>query len=145
MNRILTGSIQGSVYHFSQPLPSDERHSQFSISDWLNHLGIQDDYCHSFLKNLIGSRKKTSNREFAAQIFAAILPTVALYSHFLAHIVNFYLDEQRKSVRDEIVKLINSGDKGAAAKVMGYVYEALRKDPPVSLPLFCRITGLTQL
>jgi hypothetical protein len=85
---------------------------------------------------LIGSRKKSSNREFAAQIFAAILPTVALYSHFLSHIVNFYLDKERKSVRDEIVKLANSRDKGAAAKVMGYVYEALRKDPPVSLPRF---------
>jgi len=84
---------------------------------------------HGFLKKLWQSSGKSSNtyREFASQIFAAVVPTAPVYSQAVATIVNFYLDADKKAEREEIVKLVASKEKDATDKVMGYVYEALRK------------------
>jgi linoleate 10R-lipoxygenase len=86
-------------------------------------------HSHAFLKKLWQSSGKASStyREFASQIFAAVVPTATLYSQAVATIVNFYLDADKQAAREEIVKLVASKEKDAADKVMGYVYEALRK------------------
>jgi len=55
------------------------------------------------------------------------VPTAALYSQTVAHVINFYLEEGRTNVRDEIARLVASNEEEALAKVMDYVYEALRK------------------
>ena len=60
----------------------------------------------------------------AAQAFSAVVPTAAHFSHAIAHVVNFYLDDDKQNERDEIVKLASaSRDKD----VMVYVREALRE------------------
>lgn len=41
--------------------------------------------------------------------------------------VDFYLDDDKRREREEIVKLAASRDKNDTAKVMVYVREALRK------------------
>ncbi|KAF9472690.1 hypothetical protein BDN70DRAFT_900339, partial [Pholiota conissans] len=67
--------------------------------------------------------------EFAAYLFAATVPTATLYSQALSHIVNFYLQDERKARREEIVVLSKSTDKDANAKIMRHAYEALRLHP----------------
>jgi linoleate 10R-lipoxygenase len=96
---------------------------------------MNDSYGHGFLAKLwqdIGKRQKDSHREFATQVFAAVVPTAALYSQYVAQVVDFYLDHGRKADREEIVRLVASADQNASAKVMAYVNEALRLRPPVS-------------
>lgn len=112
----------------------DKIDSWISISDSQNHLGMGEFNSHAFLKKLWQSFGKSSNsyREFASQIFAAVVPTAALYSQAVATVVNFYLDVNKQVAREEIVKLVESKEKDAADRVMGYVYEALRLDPPVA-------------
>ena len=108
---------------------------QAIINDLINHLGIGENYSHEYLKGLwktCGQTTKESYREFAAQIFASVVPTAALYSHCVAQVVNFYLGEDKKSAREELVQLIKANDKAASSKALAYVHEALRQDPPVS-------------
>src|SRR5258708_33988029 len=94
---------------------------------------MNDSYGHVFLEKLwhgIG-KSQDSYREFATQVFAAVVPTAELYSQYVAQVVDFYLDNDRKAAREEIVKLVASTDPNAAAKVMAYVNEALKLRPPV--------------
>ena len=63
--------------------------------------------------------------EFAAYLVAATVPTATLYSQALSHVVDFYLADERKAQREEIVALSKSTDKDANAKIMRYAYEAL--------------------
>ena len=95
---------------------------------------MNDSYGHDFLEKLwqdVGKSRNDSYREFATQVFATAVPTAALYSQYVAQVVDFYLDNDRKAVREEIVKLVASADPDASAKVMAYVNEALRLSPPV--------------
>lgn len=123
--------IQSFVFPLSPCCPVDPlEYAQLSASDRINHLGLTDNYSHGFLRNLWqAAGKECSPAQFAAQVFAAVIPTSALYSLSLAHIVNFYLDEDKKAARDKIVELAKSEDKNASAEIMKYVSEALSKWP----------------
>ncbi|KAF8154674.1 heme peroxidase [Crassisporium funariophilum] len=102
------------------------------ISDAQNHIGIENNNGHTFLRNLYKASGKKGTREFASQVFAAVVPTAALYSQAVAHVVNYYLEENNKEAREDIVSLVNSTDKDAASKVVAYIHEALRLDPPIA-------------
>jgi len=123
--------IQLFVFPLSPCCPVDPlEYAQLSASDHINHLGLPDNYSHGFLRNLWqAAGKECSPAQFAAQVFAAVIPTSALYSLSLAHIVNFYLDEDKKAARDKIVELAKSEDENASAEIMKYVSEALSKWP----------------
>ncbi|KAG6810599.1 hypothetical protein H0H92_011183, partial [Tricholoma furcatifolium] len=72
--------------------------------------------------------------ELAAYTVAAMIPTAAHFSHAVAQVVDFYLDDDKKKERAEIVELAASilTHNGKAGKIMEYVREALRLRPPVS-------------
>ncbi|KJA17192.1 hypothetical protein HYPSUDRAFT_46645 [Hypholoma sublateritium FD-334 SS-4] len=72
--------------------------------------------------------KKANPAEFASQLFAATVPTAALYSQALANVIDFYLDDDRHSIREKIVDLDQSAEN-KSAEIMVYVYEALRLRP----------------
>ncbi|KAF9524957.1 heme peroxidase [Crepidotus variabilis] len=106
--------------------------SMLPIPDVLSPRVAEDAYSQSTIKKLWNlTENKCTHREFASQLFATVAPTAALYSQSLAHVVNFYLDKDKKNARDEIVKLIHSGEGESLKKALGYVYEALRLDPPI--------------
>lgn len=66
--------------------------------------------------------------ELAAQVYFAVVPTTALFSQAVSDIVNFYLDDDKRKERDEIVKLASvSHGEEAVAKIMAYIREALRE------------------
>ncbi|KAF9042906.1 heme peroxidase [Panaeolus papilionaceus] len=104
-----------------------------SISDSRNHQGVEGSDPHAFLKKLWATAGKGSSRkEFTAALFAALIPSAALYSQAVSHIINFYLDDDKKVAREEIVKLAASSGADASAKIEAYILEALRLDPPVT-------------
>lgn len=95
---------------------------------------MNESYGHSFLETLwqaIGKSQKSSYREFAAQVFAAVVPTAALYSQYVVQVVDFYLDDDQRAAREEILRLATSTDENSSERIMTYVYEALRQRPPV--------------
>jgi hypothetical protein len=104
------------------------------VLDLLYPSGMNNSYGHKFLEKLrqdIGGSRKDSHHEFASEVFAAVVPTAALYSQYVAQVVDFYLDVDQKAAREEIVRLAASTDQDASMKVMTYVNEALRLQPPV--------------
>ena len=72
-----------------------------------------------------GDTDNIAHRDIAAQIFAMVVPSAALYSQAVCTVVHYYLGEDRKAELEEIIKLIKSSDKNASDKVMTYVYNAL--------------------
>ncbi|KAG6833018.1 hypothetical protein H0H87_012276 [Tephrocybe sp. NHM501043] len=89
-----------------------------------------------FAVRVIDAFKETrpTNDELAAYSVAAIIPTAAHYSQAITHVVDFYLGDDKKEQRAEIVRLSASigHNEQSTAKVMAYVREALRLNPPVS-------------
>ena len=98
-------------------------------------------------------QRKASPAEFASQLFAATVPTAALYSQALANVIDFYLDDDRQTIREKIVELAQSAED-KSAQIMVYVYEALRLRPVVccyfssdesNLMILDRLLGFTEL
>ena len=58
-----------------------------------------------FLKQLAAVRGSHSTDQIAASLFSEVVPTAALYSKAIAHIVNFYLSDNRKDAREEVARL----------------------------------------
>lgn len=109
---------------------SDTRFQQFSLHDLLNHSNIANYNSHKEIRRLsqlsqATSGKKYSRTEIATQIFAALVPSAALYSQAVSTAVHYYLKEDRKEQLQEVTRLLESSDKDASSKVMTYVYEAL--------------------
>lgn len=46
-----------------------------------------------------------------------------------AHVINFYLDDERKEEKEHLCQLAKEDTPESDAKVLAYVYEALRLDP----------------
>ncbi|KAF7972285.1 hypothetical protein HWV62_18532 [Athelia sp. TMB] len=86
----------------------------------------------AFLKQLLAMRRTHPPGQIAASLFAEVVPTAAIYSKAIAHIVNFYLDDSRAKERANIVALAGERTEDASKKIMVYAREAIRLDPPIS-------------
>jgi linoleate 10R-lipoxygenase len=86
-----------------------------------------------FLKQLLEAGGSHPVAEIAASLFSEVVPTAALYSKAIAHVVNFYLHGGRKEAREDIARLSALCTPEADAKVQGYVREALSKR--ISFPI----------
>lgn len=96
------------------------------------HIGTGANHGHAFLKKALSTLgAKYSHREIAAHVFAATVPTAAIYSSTVAHVVDFFLEDGRAKEREEVVQLLDSKDAEAAGKLQGYIREAIRLSPPV--------------
>ncbi|KAG6918081.1 hypothetical protein DXG01_016533 [Tephrocybe rancida] len=80
------------------------------------------------------NESRLSSAELSAYTIAATVPLAAHFSHAIANVVDFYLGDDKKEELAEIVRLSASirQDKENASKIMAYVHEALRINPPVS-------------
>ncbi|KAF4610183.1 hypothetical protein D9613_010597 [Agrocybe pediades] len=108
------------------------RYAEMHMERSFEYDACDQDMLEELWKNYSNSGGVSSTREFTALLISALVPTAALYSQVLAHVVNFYLDEERASAREDIAKLTAvSEGHSHNDKVMDYVYEALCFDPPV--------------
>ncbi|TFK24090.1 heme peroxidase [Coprinopsis marcescibilis] len=109
----------------------------FSL-DARNHIGIEytgSDILKKVVSGMKGEESITS-REIAAQLFASVVPTAAIYSAALAQVVNFFLDEKNAEARQKVLALSASEEPGSSTELLAYVREALRLNP--ALPGFYR-------
>ena len=79
----------------------------------------------ALLKELKGHDGRRARESVAASVFAEFVPTAPIFSKVLAHVLNFYLDGDRKAERDAIVSLYDHGCQDK--KILPYIYEALRE------------------
>jgi linoleate 10R-lipoxygenase len=106
-----------------------EKESHF-ISNTISHIrGPPHGKRTAFLETLHEKHGSMSADQLAAALFCLVVPTAAHWSQSVAHVVNYYLDHNRKGERSEIVSLVNAGKTHEA---MGLIRAALDADPPVS-------------
>ena len=88
---------------------------------------LGDNHSHDFLKKVVDAlQRRYSHREIATHVFAAVVPTAAIYSGTIACIVEFFLADAQTKAREELLVLLKSTDSEAPAKVQGYIREAIR-------------------
>ena len=96
-----------------------------SVFHWISG---KNDCSERFLNHLVkatGSQSSNSALDsLSNSLLASVVPTAALFSQIIAHVVNFYLDAEKEAQREQIVRLV---ENGANADVMPYVFEALRE------------------
>ncbi len=61
----------------------------------------------------------------AASLFCELVPTAAHFSQAIAHVVNYYLDAEKQTQKEDLIKHAALKSKIGDAKVMQYVREAL--------------------
>lgn len=87
-------------------------------------------YADIFIERLLKAGGDDRNHhQLAASVFAEIVPTAALFSLYLTHAVNYYLDtdtEEKQAARQSINKNAGVLTKTAEATLLAYIYIALR-------------------
>lgn len=130
--RKMIGYLKGHLVKLTRGLANVEGITD-SVLHWISR---QNDHSERFLNVLVkatGSQSSNSALDsLSNSLLASVVPTSALFSQIVAHVVNFYLDEDKAdkaAQREQILRLVEQREH---AKVMPYVFEALRLDPPLS-------------
>lgn len=79
----------------------------------------------NFLKQLLAARRTHPADQIAASLFSEVIPTAAVYSKAIAHVVNFFLDDNQKEARQDIARLSTLRTPESEARVLAYAREAL--------------------
>jgi len=99
----------------------------------LRFVTSRNDHSDEFLTALVeatGSHSGNSALDgLAGSLLASVVPTAALFSQIIAQVVDFYLDEDKATQREQIVRL---AEAGANEQIMPFIFEALRLNPPLS-------------
>jgi linoleate 10R-lipoxygenase len=106
-------------------------HLQISLDGFsdsvIRYIAGQNDHSDDFLAQLLNAGKGQTSRALACSLFSEIIPTTTLYSQAITHIVNFYLDDDKKEARDDLVRLTSLYSPEAEEKILSYAWEALRE------------------
>ncbi|KAF8880494.1 heme peroxidase [Infundibulicybe gibba] len=98
-------------------------------SDILNKDSLEHKFLTTVKKSSAApSTPKLSNAALASHVFAATVPTAAIFSRALALVVEYYLEDGREKERARIIELaekVEKREKGAKEEVIKYVHEAL--------------------
>ncbi|KAG7089000.1 hypothetical protein E1B28_012947 [Marasmius oreades] len=98
-----------------------------------------EDRSREFLFQLYQTRGTTGLSALADAIFCEVVPTAAHFSQAVAHVINYFLNEEKKEARDDIVKLSKLRTADSTAKIIEHIYESLAYDSPIP------VTSLTAL
>jgi len=94
---------------------------------------MRSDHSDDFLEELVRAARSPSGNgaldSLVGSLFASVVPTAALFSKIIAHVVDFYIDEDKEHEREQIIHLAKTG---ANARVIPFIFEALRSNPPLS-------------
>ncbi|KDQ52925.1 hypothetical protein JAAARDRAFT_162433 [Jaapia argillacea MUCL 33604] len=106
----------------------------FSISglvDTTKHFWTgANDHSDAFLKSLLSANKNANLDDLAKALVLEVVGTAALYSKAIAHVIDFYLDQD--AACKDILQLATVNTTASDAKLSSYIREALRLKPVVS-------------
>jgi hypothetical protein len=90
-----------------------------------------NDHSDNFLRDLVeatGSQSGNSALDgLAGSLLASVVPTAALFSQIIAHVVNCYIGT------DQAEQITRLAEMRSNAQIMPFIFEALRE--------FCSMTG----
>jgi hypothetical protein len=84
---------------------------------------------YPFLHALTETQPKRTVDELLGNILGVAVGACVNYAQAAVQVIDFYLDDARKTERDDIVKLVNLNDDSSTARLRGYVREAMRLFP----------------
>ncbi|KAF8901487.1 heme peroxidase [Gymnopilus junonius] len=82
---------------------------------------------YAFLQRLTESGRSLD--DIIGQIMGLAVGASVNHGHATVNVIDFYLDDERKAERDQIVQLIQHNDAECDALLLGYVNEAMRLRP----------------
>ncbi|KAL0563971.1 hypothetical protein V5O48_018086 [Marasmius crinis-equi] len=91
-----------------------------------------EDDSRGLLKKLWEYRGGADDEMLANALFCEVVPTAAHFAQAVAHVVNYYLDENRTEERNNLVEWSASYSAESKADAVKMVYAALTSDPPIS-------------
>jgi hypothetical protein len=134
----------------------DKIGQRISLPDTFNHIATGGHTGHDFLKKVFDKLgKRYSHREIAAHVFAATVPSAAVWSAAVTHVLDFFLQEEGKKeateeevkqekanreMREAVAKLLESKEEGDKVKLQGYIREAIRQSHFSSISLSYGLT-----
>lgn len=102
-----------------------------TVTGLVSNILVGKSYAEAFIERLLkAGQDGRTHQQLAASVFAEIVPTAALFSLYLTHAVNYYLDgdtEEKQAARKSIIKNAGMLTKTAEATLLAYIYIALRK------------------
>ncbi|TFK40587.1 heme peroxidase [Crucibulum laeve] len=78
-------------------------------------------------------RERLERLRLTANVLGLSVVAAVNYAQACSQAVDFYLDDKRKTERDEIIRLATSNDPLAKDSIMGYIREAMRLGQPLGL------------
>jgi len=100
------------------------------FSSFIHLLSGQRDNSHRFLQDLLNEAPADMTTEHLAHnILALNVAAVANWAMAATHVINFYLDDERRDQKRDIEILAKDRSAMATARLAGYAREALRFDP----------------
>jgi len=101
------------------------------ISDtFLRWVSMWNDYSDDFLKDLVEASGSPSGNSaldgLTGSLLASVMPTAALFSQIIAHVVDFYIGT------DIAVQIAELAEGHKNSQIMPFIFEALRLNPPLS-------------
>ncbi|KAG9014307.1 hypothetical protein FRB90_005401 [Tulasnella sp. 427] len=121
--KVLQGYIKGHIDAI--------RSKKLSISrlkdSFLRWFTEEKDKSQEFLQRLAVTDRPSD--QLAYNVFGIIVASCSNFSMAASLVLNFYLADERKAEREEIIKLVKSDKPESNSLLLGYILEALRLDP----------------
>ncbi|KAH7335533.1 heme peroxidase [Rhizoctonia solani] len=122
----LLGIIQGHL----QAIAAKGRLSFAGIKAFLTdgYYG-NDDRAQAFLANLYKNRGELTIEQLSYNVLGCMIASVSNYAQATTQVVDFYLDDDRKDLKEIICELSRQDTPESEQKLAGYVREAMRLSP----------------
>lgn len=120
MHNLIANAIKESSPSYANPLTR-------IINNISAYVWPADKPYHAFLGKLAESGRPIE--ELVSQVIGLMVGSSMNYAHQVAHIVDFYLDDERAYERAEIIQLAKRDDAEAKRLIAGYVREGQRLNP----------------
>ncbi|CAE7179209.1 unnamed protein product [Rhizoctonia solani] len=88
-----------------------------------------DDHAQAFLTNLYKNRGDLTIEQLSYNVFGCMIASVSNYAQAATQVVDFYLDDNRKDLKEIICELSRQDTPESERKLAGYVREAMRLSP----------------
>ncbi|CAE6468800.1 unnamed protein product [Rhizoctonia solani] len=88
-----------------------------------------DDRAQIFLANLYKNRGDLTIEQLSYNVFGCMIASVSNYAQAATQVVDFYLDDSRKDLKEIICELSRQDTPESDRKLAGYVREAMRLSP----------------
>ncbi|KAJ1306560.1 hypothetical protein OPQ81_007561 [Rhizoctonia solani] len=88
-----------------------------------------DDHAQAFLTNLYQNRGDLTIEQLSYNVFGCMIASVSNYAQAATQVVDFYLHDSRKDLKEIICELSRQDTPESDSKLAGYVREAMRLSP----------------